>query len=349
VIDKSKKVCDRYVILCDSMILVLKQLPGGKRGSVSSHAGHDYRLREKHFIRHVDVLDREDTAGESHTFELMPRDQPKLIFKAESEEEKNSWMAALVMLNTKSMLERLLDVILLKEEKKHPLRFPPVSLYRYAEPNSDANIVFETKGNSSGVPMVKGATLVKLVERLTYHLYADPMFMKTFLTTYRSFCSPHDLLDHLVERFNIPDPEVGDGDSDSDGENGGQGGGGSRMNELRQAQDLKRFRKKYSQPVQFRVVNVIKHWVDQHWHDFERDELLEEDLMRFLDGIADKQMRKWVERIKKLAQRKRICDNKEPVITLDRSPPPIEYHIDRAEDETWPELLTVRGNTCSLP
>ena len=150
-------------------------------------SSQEYRLKEKHLIRLVDVLDREDTEAERHMFELAPREQSKIVFKAESEEEKNSWMAALVMLNTKFMLERLLDVILSNEEKKHPLRFPPSDKYKFAEVNSDKNIVFEDKEKSSGVPLIKGATLVKLVERLTYHVYADPMFMKTFLTTYRSF------------------------------------------------------------------------------------------------------------------------------------------------------------------
>ena len=145
---------DRYVILCDGMILVCKIITG-KRSSTSSTQQGEFRLRDKHLIRKVrknkdyriigketsvraltnqlsfkvDVLDREDTTTERHTFELAPREQPKIVFKAESEDEKNSWMAALVMLNTKCMLERLLDVILSNEEKKHPLRFPPADRY----------------------------------------------------------------------------------------------------------------------------------------------------------------------------------------------------------------------------
>ncbi len=63
-------------------------------------------------------------------------------------------MAALVMLNTKFMLERLLDVILTNEEKQHPLKFPPSDKYVFSEPDSEDNIVFE-KNEKSSVPLIK--------------------------------------------------------------------------------------------------------------------------------------------------------------------------------------------------
>ncbi len=70
-VDKSKKLVDRYVILCDGLIIVCKS--SGKRSSVSSYQANEFRLREKHLIRLVDVLDRDDSHGERFTFELAPR------------------------------------------------------------------------------------------------------------------------------------------------------------------------------------------------------------------------------------------------------------------------------------
>ena len=64
-------------------------------------------------------------------------------------------------------------------------------------------------------------------------MYADPNFVKRFLTTYRSFCCPAELLDLLVKRFQIPETS-------------------NVYIENRGAQN--RFKKEYVKPVQFRFV-----------------------------------------------------------------------------------------------
>ena len=52
-------------------------------------------------------------------------------------------------------------------------------------------------------------------------------------------------------------------------------------------------------------------------------------------------MRKWVECISKVVQRRLDNDEavREIVFDFDRSPPPTEYHIKNPADD-WPELLT---------
>ncbi|KAK2158014.1 hypothetical protein NP493_1829g00018 [Ridgeia piscesae] len=247
-----RRFAERYVFLFDGLIILTKQ--NTKRSSVTGPVG-DYKLKEKFNIRKVDVADREDSEEVKNSFEIQVRDHPSIILVAKNAEEKNNWMAALISLLTRSMLERMLDSKLSEEEKQQPLRLPPPDQYRFAIEDSDENIVFEDNQDRAESPLIKGGTLLKLVERLTYHMYADPKFVRTFLTTYRTFCKPEELLDHLIERFEIPDPPVHEA--------------GPSMQEDCIRDDLKRFRKEYSKPVQFRVLNVLRHWVDQHWYDFE--------------------------------------------------------------------------------
>ena len=387
-----KRMTERYAFLFDGLLLLCK--PNHHHHS-SGHHGHrrssaasggssagggppEFRLKEKFLIRKVEVLDREDSAeadGVRNAFEIAPRGQaPHCVLSARTPEEKANWMAALVMLNTKSMLERTLDVILLDEERKHPLRLPPPHLYRFAEEDSESNLVLDTgqgqhhhEGSSraGGVPLIKGATLLKLVERLTYHMYADPMLVRTFLTTYRSFCSPAELLDLLVERFNVPEPPWPASSSSSSPPTGSAGntldGDGSNatvaeeqatvMDPDGSREDVKRFRKQYLQPVQFRVLNVLRHWVDHHFYDFEQDPALLERLQGFLECVRlGKLVRKWVESIHKIVARRleqqaagasgqRAEEQREITFGFDRSPPQIEWHLNCPESE-W-DLMTL--------
>ncbi|UYV82945.1 SOS1 [Cordylochernes scorpioides] len=513
----NRRHSERIAYLFDGLLLLCKP---NKRSSVVGPSA-EYRLKEKFFLRKIDIIDREDTEEIKNSFEIAPRNQPHIHLFAKSSEEKNRWMANLIMLSTKRyaktfffnnllsksffknhlllvgstskiygyinsssficfqtiidslstssgewissvvpyslvMLERTLDSILLAAEKKHPLRLPSPDKYRFAVEDGECNILFEETGAKwAAVPLIKGATLVKLVERLTYHLYADPMFVRTFLTTYRSFCQPQELLDLLIERypftpgwlfeavpnmeadafaadsnmstdtappypwsgtlaevyqlgqlksgflkrstplltmlllvrdclfvrvtllvsqlafiseghspirhlgtrpiavssakamvimgvsgctsankqpscswtsltlptFEIPEPSSPDLDSID----------GPDLENLKNIhrEDLKRFRKEYSQPVQFRVLNVLRHWVDHHYYDFERDDSLLTRLKDFLKTIRSKNMRKWLDSIYKVIERKRECpeDSREIVFSYERNPPPIEQFL----------------------
>ncbi|KAL6111266.1 sos1 [Pungitius sinensis] len=322
---------ERHIFLFDGLMICCKSNHGPPRLPGAGSTA-EYRLKEKFFMRKVQINDKDDKEGEyRHAFEIILKDGNSVVFAAKSAEEKNGWMAALISLQYRSTLERMLDSAMMQEEKEEQMRLPAAEVYRFAKPDSEENVVFEENVQSkSGIPIVKAGTVLKLIERLTFHMYADPNFVRTFLTTYRSFCKPQDLLDLLMERFEIPEPRL----SDLDPMDGG---------EQPLSAELKRFRKEFVQPVQLRVLNVCRHWVEHHFYDFERDAYLLRRLEEFIASVRGKAMKKWVESITKIIQRKKQVQVSmhSHSITFQSSPPPIEWHSCKPGNSEQFDLMTL--------
>lgn len=97
-------------------------------------------------------------------------------------------------------------------------------------------------------PMIKGGTLLALVEQLTRHDKLDSNFNNTFLLTYKSFTSARELFGLLVSRFNLQPPE------------------GLAPTDF----DVWRDRKQ--KLIRVRVVNILRSWFDNFWmEDFNEE------------------------------------------------------------------------------
>ncbi len=106
-------------------------------------------------------------------------------------------------------------------------------------------VFYDTK---STLPQLKHGTLTGLVEQLTRHDRLDAVFNGTFLLTYRSFTTASELFELLVRRFSIQPPP------------------GLSQHDLATWEDSKQ------KLVRFRVVNVLKSWLEHYWMEGNDDE-----------------------------------------------------------------------------
>ncbi|RKP27015.1 ras guanine nucleotide exchange factor domain-containing protein [Syncephalis pseudoplumigaleata] len=101
----------------------------------------------------------------------------------------------------------------------------------------ESEIVFTVDAN------VKGGTLRALVERCTLHDALDTTFVNNFLLTYRSFTTSEEFLNLLFKRFQVqPPPGL-------------------------TAEEMEIWRSKKQKPIQLRVFNIIKQWLESIYHE----------------------------------------------------------------------------------
>eukprot|EP00301_Raphidiophrys_heterophryoidea_P025032 c8299_g1_i1.p1 GENE.c8299_g1_i1~~c8299_g1_i1.p1 ORF type:complete len:696 (-),score=177.61 c8299_g1_i1:27-2114(-) len=104
---------------------------------------------------------------------------------------------------------------------------------------------------------VRGGTLRALVERLLAHGVADPDFLFVFLLTYRSFTTGQELLSSLKSRF---------------------------LTAIAMRQEPDKIG-----PIELRVVNVLRQWLENYFHDFEDDDDLMAELVSLIADVIGTQ------------------------------------------------------------
>ncbi|CAF0930895.1 unnamed protein product [Adineta ricciae] len=250
---------DRRAILFSTVLCLCKAVSNDK-----------WKFKEKIWLRKFNINNEIILADHPHVFEIQCDDK-NYILQARSEQDKVQWLCLLMYIRNKSVLQRELYNILVNEDAQQVLLTPDPSQYKFCTPNSPTNILidYHTNDKSSSSPSftIRGATIEKLIEHLTHHQLLHPRFVKSFLMTYKSYCSPLELLNLLIERYNIPEPA---------------------SSYLYTEQQLKKFRKEYVQPVKLRVLNVIRQWVDKYFSDLvESNGYLLDQLRNFLQSVSD--------------------------------------------------------------
>ncbi|AOW04453.1 uncharacterized protein YALI1_D28150g [Yarrowia lipolytica] len=109
------------------------------------------------------------------------------------------------------------------------------SLPWFIQAEYDSGLILDDKNN------VRAGSIIALVERLTHHDSLDSNFNSTMLLTFRTFMTPHMLLELLIQRFTIQPPEG------------------------LTAEEFDLWESKKQRPIRIRVYNILKNWLEHNW------------------------------------------------------------------------------------
>jgi len=116
-----------------------------------------------------------------------------------------------------------------------PVRDPQEDIPYFLRLDFEREVVYDEKGS------IRGGTMTGLVEQLTRQDRFDTSFNNTFLLTYQSFTTAQELFELIIRRWNIQPPPGLDKD------------------------EYQLWVDKKQAPIRFRIVNVLKSWVNEFW------------------------------------------------------------------------------------
>jgi son of sevenless-like protein len=183
------------------------------------------------------------------SFDLIPGDKPA---EGESTTHKERVKAIVLLKKKEKAISPATSRRNLKEPKKlDPLDPAPFYAVDYKtiqyKEDPEENIIWMDE-KDTGKKAIDAATLSKLIEEMTHHVNYDNYFLHTFILTYRSFTNSHQLLEMLIQRFNIPPPE-------------------GCTNE-----EFAEFKQEKLDKIRLRVISAIKYWLEKFYvFDFEHD------------------------------------------------------------------------------
>ncbi|KAL9647807.1 hypothetical protein ABK040_001333 [Willaertia magna] len=171
------------------------------------------------------------------------------------------------------------------------------------EEDSPSNIEWMESTTEDSEPEIKCATVEKLIERVTYHKNYDNAYLYAFLLTYRSFISPHELMDKLINRYNLPPPNPK---------------GISKL-------DFSSWQEEVLQQVRLRITQLVKYWLENHYYDFENDNELVEKVKKLSSIMERTQGKHFSTQILNSLKRQQSLDVARNEIAFVKIEKPIEY------------------------
>ncbi|VDK39183.1 unnamed protein product [Taenia asiatica] len=220
----------------------------------------------------------------------------RIIFSLKTPQEKADWLATLIGIQRKSIFQRYLREL---PKQEIPLILPDPEQYCFSKPDAPNNILFEPPrtDSSAEIAVIRAATINKLIERITSHTCFDSRTIRTFLQTYRRYLTASKLVELLIKRFNVPQPDFEHEFRASLANNSGSStSGSSATDNVRSFSDIAslvpcmelRFNSAYKRRIQYRVLSFIKKWVRNPSYfkvDFADNPDLQRRLEQFLGGI----------------------------------------------------------------